>query len=696
LLVGGNNGSGTLSAVYLFDPAQSAFSTLASMPAAREGHTATVLANGNILVAGGKNGTTTLATAALFNPSSGPGTWTTTGSMTSPRQGHTATLIASTIVANGQVLVAGGSNGTSTLGSAELFNGVSTWTSTSALVAPCQNHTATALPNGGILVAGGLNGTTTLNSAQIYDASLGLACMSNSQCTTGACISGVCCDSPCNNGCGSCTLAGKVGICSPITAGTSCRASAGACDVAETCTGASTSCPADALVPAGSICRPAVDLCDSAETCTGQSPACPSDALQPAGTTCRAATGQCDLAEVCSGSSTACPADSKAANGTSCNDQNQCTQTDSCQAGSCVGANPVVCSAIDQCHTPGSCSPATGACTNPAKPDGTGCDDQNACTLTDTCAGGSCVGANTPTCDDGNSCTQDACDPAVGCTNVAIPCNVRSGRIEAESYDAQNGVTTSATSVTPVVGSAWIQFNSVDFGPAGTTGRFQVGLLSAGGNHHLELRLDSQSGTLVADLNTLPADATGSSVQSVAFQPGLSLSGIKTVVVVFVDSDVGSLDWFSLEKGRAKDTIADFPPSFRHSNPGQVPPDLSDPPVVRTDSDGDVPKVKWFSPKLPWVLNPGQTRGIELTVSEPLGIIAQASWPGQVGDVTLRIFDSQKNILATGSPSSTGNGGRTQAVTLVSSPQRIAVRLTNSGAASLSVQFNAGAIKGEQ
>src|SRR5215469_1066679 len=40
-------------------------------------------------------------------------------------------------------------------------------------------------------------------------------------------------------------------------------------------------------------------------------------------------------------------------NGTACNDGNACTQTDTCQAGVCVGSNPVVCAASDQCHVGG-------------------------------------------------------------------------------------------------------------------------------------------------------------------------------------------------------------------------------------------------------------------------------------------------------------------------------------------------------
>src|SRR4029077_1988080 len=71
---------------------------------------------------------------------------------------------------------------------------------------------------------------------------------------------------------------------------------------------------------------------------------------------------------------------------------------DACLAGSCVGASPVVCAALDQCHQPGSCNPATGTCTNPAKANGASCDDGNPCTQTDTCQTGACSGANPVVC----------------------------------------------------------------------------------------------------------------------------------------------------------------------------------------------------------------------------------------------------------------------------------------------------------
>jgi hypothetical protein len=62
---------------------------------------------------------------------------------------------------------------------------------------------------------------------------------------------------------------------------TECRAAAGPCDVAESCTGASAACPSDAFRPASTICRPATGACDPAESCTGDSAACPTDVFTP-------------------------------------------------------------------------------------------------------------------------------------------------------------------------------------------------------------------------------------------------------------------------------------------------------------------------------------------------------------------------------------------------------------------------------
>jgi hypothetical protein len=80
-----------------------------------------------------------------------------------------------------------------------------------------------------------------------------------------------------------------------------------------------------------------------------------------------------------------------AIDGSPCSDGNACTQTSTCQGGVCTGANLVVCAAQDQCHEAGTCDVLTG-CSNPAKTNGTPCNDGNACTAGEACAGGSCVG----------------------------------------------------------------------------------------------------------------------------------------------------------------------------------------------------------------------------------------------------------------------------------------------------------------
>jgi hypothetical protein len=134
-----------------------------SLNTARDGHTATLLDDGKVLVAGGYNNGD-LTSTELYDP--GTGTWMSTGSLNIARHGHTATLLA-----DGRVLVAGGhSNTGGDLTSAEIYDPTSgIWTVTGSLNMSRYAHTATLLPDKKVLVAWGHYS----RSSEIYDPTAG-------------------------------------------------------------------------------------------------------------------------------------------------------------------------------------------------------------------------------------------------------------------------------------------------------------------------------------------------------------------------------------------------------------------------------------------------------------------------------------------------------------------------------------------
>ena len=86
---------------------------------------------------------------------------------------------------------------------------------------------------------------------------------------------------------------------------------------------------------------------------------------------------------------------------------------DACTSGVCVGSESVVCEASDECHVAGVCDPATGACSEPAAPDGTTCDDGLTCSAGDACEGGECVGGDTADIEE-IPCQVALCDEVTG------------------------------------------------------------------------------------------------------------------------------------------------------------------------------------------------------------------------------------------------------------------------------------------
>jgi YVTN family beta-propeller protein len=250
---------------------------------------------------------------------------------------------------------------------------------TAPAVGACGNH---VVDPGEQCDDGAANGTPgsccTLNCVAKPD---NTSCNDNNACTQ---------NDVCTNG----TCGGTAFTCA---APDQCHQGAGTCNGDGTCSFATK--PDNTSCNDGNACTKN-DVCTGG-TCAGTSFTC-------------AAPDQCHQgAGTCNGDGTCSFADKP--NGTTCNDNNACTQTDTCQAGACVGANPVTCGAADQCHAPGTCDPAIGTCTTPAKPDGTSCDDGNACTQRDACQGGVCTGTTPVTCAALDQChVAGICDPATG------------------------------------------------------------------------------------------------------------------------------------------------------------------------------------------------------------------------------------------------------------------------------------------
>ena len=210
-------------------------------------------------------------------------------------------------------------------------------------------------------------------------------------------------------------------------------------------------CTLDACSTGGNCVHQAVStLCDDGNPCT---------------------LGVCDVDDGC---------DHQALNDSPCEDGEVCTEGDLCTAGQCApGANICDCAVDADCDdgnpcngtflcetgdtgltecvqtaapvqcdddTAGPCVASqcqtnTGTCELVAVEDGTICPDDDPCTIGEHCNGGVCVSSE-PVCDDQVDCTNDSCEPGVGCTYLPDPTS------------CDDGVSCTTDSCSPVSGCA--------------------------------------------------------------------------------------------------------------------------------------------------------------------------------------------------------------------------------------------------
>ena len=382
LLAGGVSSAGAaLASAEIYDPVANTFTlTVASMTSARSGHVSALLPDKRVLLAGG--GT---ATAEIFDPATE--SFTATGATLGVRNGGRAVVLKS-----GNVMIAGGTDPSGITASVEIFGVVTkTFAAQPPITFARDRFGAALLPSGDVLVFAGLLGTTysTSFSETWHPGAAGSSCTAGDDCLTGSCEEGVCCATPCNGACKTCTAAS--GACVAVLK----------MDDPNSCTGANT------CDPAGACKKKNGQACAGAGDCAG--------AICVDGTCCdRACDGQCEACNVTDHLGTCSPVAGDPRNGRAA-----CTAASTLCGGTCNGLAGATCaypSAVTLCAS--SCSGESFL--------GSTCDGRGACTADDPrlCAGNfvcadaitcktSCVAD--PDCRQGYRCETGRCLPIALC-----------------------------------------------------------------------------------------------------------------------------------------------------------------------------------------------------------------------------------------------------------------------------------------
>jgi hypothetical protein len=152
-------------AAELYDPATNTWAAAASMVGRRYAQTATLLADGRVLIAGGMRSTVVLDSTEIYDP--GANRWSSGPALSTPRSGPGATRMP-----DGRVLVAGGEGGAATLASAELYDpAANRWSSTNPMTTGRHFFASFPLKDGRVMAVAGLPGPGPQpgEAAEIFD-----------------------------------------------------------------------------------------------------------------------------------------------------------------------------------------------------------------------------------------------------------------------------------------------------------------------------------------------------------------------------------------------------------------------------------------------------------------------------------------------------------------------------------------------
>jgi N-acetylneuraminic acid mutarotase len=457
LAVGGIGAAGTSNTTEIYDPTANTWTAGAATAAPRYGHVAALLPGGKVAI-------TSLYSAELDDPVAGTSTLIAAPSTT--HSGGVAVTLGS-----GKVLAVGGTDSVTPSGAellaaidipyacasdAECIGGhcVDGVCCNTACTGQCQAcdvagsvGTCTTVASGPVhgsrpscapyLCSAGACSTTCTTKTDcasgnycdaskhcVAEKSNGVACGATTECKSGFCVDGVCCNAACNGQCEACDLGSAIGTCTAVSGAphgsrTACAAGTGATCNAQKCDGAdrtachfpsiATTCSANAS--AGGV-ETHASTCDGSGACTDVPKSCGAFSCGPTAckTTCTSKS-DCIAGYSCVGGACTPSVDL----GKPCSDPAACGDL-FCVDGTCCGTSS--CATGESCGLPGK----LGTC---AKKNGT------ACTSDPECGSGHCA--------DGVCCDAACKGQCEACDVVAGQCQPVSGKPHGDRASCSDG-----------------------------------------------------------------------------------------------------------------------------------------------------------------------------------------------------------------------------------------------------------------